>query len=207
MSREGAPPFVENREVEVLAGVSETRYLGGDLFESDMLAEGFVHKDTLRSWADSGAELTYTGLPAGCGLRGIDRDGDNYRDRDELNAGSDPADPNSTPVTGGVAVVPGLDDERLLGGAVSHLSAAPNPVRNSSTRIEFELTRPVDISLRLYDPQGRLVRTLVDGTRDGRVSVDWDLLNESGQRVPSGVYFYRLEDGRFFETRRLTILN
>lgn len=183
------------------------RYLGGDLFESDMLTEGFVHKDTLRSWADNGAELTYTGLPAGCGLRGIDRDGDNYRDRDELNAGSDPADPNSTPVTGGVAVVPGLGDERLLGGAVSHLSAAPNPVRNSSTRIEFELTRPVDISLRLYDPQGRLVRTLVDGTRDGRVSVDWDLLNESGQRVPSGVYFYRLEDGRFFETRRLTILN
>jgi len=183
------------------------RYMGGNLFESDMLTEGFVHKDTLRSWADTGAELTYTGLPPGCGLRAIDRDGDNYRDRDELGAGSDPADPSSTPLTGGVSQPPGTGGERLLGGSVSHLSATPNPVRQSSTRIEFELNRPANISLRLFDPQGRLVRTLVDGSRNGRVVVEWDLLNQSGQRVPSGVYFYRLEDGRFFETRRLTILN
>jgi hypothetical protein len=38
------------------------------------------------------------------------------------------------------------------------------------------------------------------------VSVDWDLTNQSGQKMPSGVYFYRLDDGHFFETRRLTIL-
>ena len=121
-------------------------------------------------------------------------------------AGSDPADPNSTPLTGGVAVAPGTGGERLLGGAASRLSAAPKPVRESSTRIEFELTRPTAVTLRLFDAQGRLVRTLVDGTRNGPVEVEWDLRNESGQRMPSGVYFYRLADGRFFETRRLTIL-
>jgi DNA-binding beta-propeller fold protein YncE len=182
------------------------RYVGSDLFESDALADGFVHRDTVRAWAGTGAELTYTGLPPGCGLRAIDRDGDSYRDRDELNAGSDPADPASTPVTGSVGEPAPVAGERLLGGNVSRFSAAPNPVRQAATRIEFELTRPADVTLRLFDPQGRLIRTLVDGPRNGLVSVEWDLNDESGQRMPSGVYFYRLDDGHFFETRRLTIL-
>ncbi|HEX7878354.1 MAG TPA: FlgD immunoglobulin-like domain containing protein [Candidatus Eisenbacteria bacterium] len=182
------------------------RYIGGNQFESDALGDGFVHKDTLHAWAGAGSELTYTGLPPGCGMKAIDRDGDSFRDRDELNAGSDPANPESTPATGGVADPTPVGGERLLGGLVSRFVATPNPVRQSGTRIEFQLTRSADVTLRLFDPQGRLIRTLVDGPRDGAVSVDWDLTNQSGQRMPSGVYFYRLESGSFFETRRLTIL-
>jgi DNA-binding beta-propeller fold protein YncE len=45
-----------------------------------------------------GRELTYTCVPPGSGARvGIDRDGDGYLDGDERDAGSDPADPESTP--------------------------------------------------------------------------------------------------------------
>jgi hypothetical protein len=42
--------------------------------------------------------VTYTCAPPGSGERiGIDRDEDGYLDGDELDAGSDPADPDSTP--------------------------------------------------------------------------------------------------------------
>ncbi|WP_438000958.1 beta-propeller fold lactonase family protein [Sorangium sp. So ce185] len=43
-------------------------------------------------------DLTYTCMPPGSGARaGIDRDSDGFLDGDERDAGSDPADPNSTP--------------------------------------------------------------------------------------------------------------
>lgn len=183
------------------------RYAGSDLFESDRVADPFVHKDTLRSWADTGAELTFLGVPPGCGLmKGIDRDGDGYWDRDELDNESDPADPASTPITGGVTDGPEPGDEQLLGGLVRRLSAFPNPARTGASRIDFDLKRPTDVTLRVFDPQGRLVRTLVEGRKEGPVSVTWDLRDESGRQLPSGVYFYRLDGNNFFEARRITVI-
>jgi hypothetical protein len=42
--------------------------------------------------------ITLTAVPPGSGWRiGIDRDGDGYANGDEIAAGSDPANPNSTP--------------------------------------------------------------------------------------------------------------
>jgi YVTN family beta-propeller protein len=49
--------------------------------------------------AVSGQYLTYTAVPVGSGERmGVDRDEDGFYDRDELNLGSDPADPLSVPM-------------------------------------------------------------------------------------------------------------
>ena len=48
---------------------------------------------------DAGTAITVTGVPKGSGERiGIDRDRDTYPDGDELDYGTDPGDPNSTPV-------------------------------------------------------------------------------------------------------------
>ena len=48
--------------------------------------------------SSSGKPVTYTCVPPGSGYRlGVDRDGDGFRDGNEVQAGSDPADPNDTP--------------------------------------------------------------------------------------------------------------
>jgi DNA-binding beta-propeller fold protein YncE len=74
-------------------------YVGGGLFESDRAAEGAIADAALRALANSaGQELTYTAVPPGSGVRiGVDRDEDGFRDRDELDQGSDPADFYSVP--------------------------------------------------------------------------------------------------------------
>ena len=73
----------------------------GGQFLSDRASEAPSSDSALRAQAAiAGQELTYTCVPPGEGTRaGIDRDVDGYLDRDELDAGSDPADPLSTPLT------------------------------------------------------------------------------------------------------------
>jgi hypothetical protein len=72
-------------------------YLGAQQFQSDRRAETLTAAQLLAS-AAPGSELTYTVVQKGTEVRiGIDRDLDGYYDRDELDAGSDPADPKSTP--------------------------------------------------------------------------------------------------------------
>jgi DNA-binding beta-propeller fold protein YncE len=72
-------------------------YLGGGAFQSDRASETTTMTD-LRNAAVNGAEITMTVVPPGSQIRiGIDRDEDGYFDRDELDAGSDPANPDSTP--------------------------------------------------------------------------------------------------------------
>jgi len=68
-------------------------------FQSDRVAEAPLLPAQLQSVAAvPGQELTYTCVPPGSGLRlGVDRDEDGFYDRDEIDAGSDPADASSTP--------------------------------------------------------------------------------------------------------------
>ncbi len=68
-----------------------------NLFQSDRNGET-ISIDSLRIDAAAGAEITFTAVPLGNGVRaGVDRDEDGYYDRTELDAGSDPADPTSLP--------------------------------------------------------------------------------------------------------------
>jgi DNA-binding beta-propeller fold protein YncE len=74
-------------------------YLGGGRFQPDRRALPAIPDRELRRLVTASAsELTYTCVPLGSGPRiGIDRDLDGALDGDERAAGSDPADPTSTP--------------------------------------------------------------------------------------------------------------
>ncbi|HSQ00606.1 MAG TPA: hypothetical protein VL049_25565 [Candidatus Dormibacteraeota bacterium] len=68
-------------------------------FRSDRAGEPLESAANLRLLANTaGQELTYTCAPPGSGERmGVDRDEDGFFDRDELDAGSDPANPLAVP--------------------------------------------------------------------------------------------------------------
>ncbi|MFO7654798.1 MAG: FlgD immunoglobulin-like domain containing protein [Candidatus Krumholzibacteriia bacterium] len=69
----------------------------------------------------------------------------------------------------------------------------PNPF-NPTTTIKFTVPRTGDVSLRIYNVRGELVRTLLDEARydAGTHPVVWEGTNENGGKVASGVYFYEV---------------
>jgi len=70
-------------------------YSGGGVFQSDRASETIAAEDLL-AMAGEDAELTATVVPFESRIRiGVDRDEDGKFDRDELDAGTDPADPAS----------------------------------------------------------------------------------------------------------------
>ena len=82
----------------------------------------------------------------------------------------------------------------------------PNPF-NPITTIGFGLKAPGHVSLRVYDASGRLVTTLIDGSRPaGSYTTEWNGKDQNGSTVASGVYFYKLTATEFVETKKMILL-
>ncbi len=175
-------------------------YVGGGGWESDRLSEGTVPTATLLAMAGDGTEVTFTGVLSGDQQRlGVDRDGDGYRDRDELDHASDPDDPGSTPASVSAPLVAGQASVLRLTGA--------NPTSGDASIVFAPSGRGV-VELAVYDVTGRRVRSLYRGAVEDTVSREtvWDLRDGSGRRVASGTYFVRLRDVAGSTARRVTVL-
>jgi hypothetical protein len=82
----------------------------------------------------------------------------------------------------------------------------PNPF-NPSTTISFTLPEAVPVQLEIININGRIVRTLVDARLGiGEHVYEWDATSERGDRVASGMYFYRLRAGDVVTTKKMTLL-
>ena len=87
----------------------------------------------------------------------------------------------------------------------------PNPF-NPETVIQYQLEKAGKVQMEVYDLLGHKVRTLVDVTQPvGTYSVQWNALDGTGNRVSSGVYFYRLSvltenSGMLYTTSRKMLL-
>ena len=82
----------------------------------------------------------------------------------------------------------------------------PNPF-NPETSIPFTLAKDGHVTLRIYDVNGRVVATLVDGERaTGSHVAHWDGRDTAGRRASSGVYIARLETSETTDARKLVLL-
>lgn len=94
----------------------------------------------------------------------------------------------------------------LPAGRVALAQNAPNPF-NPRTEIKFSVPTDQDVTLRIYNVDGRLVRTLLQGRQvAGAHSIMWSGQNDQGGRVASGLYFYRLITDSGTLTRKMTLL-
>ena len=77
----------------------------------------------------------------------------------------------------------------------------PNPF-NPTTKIKYQLPEFSNVKLTIYDVLGRQIKTLVNQEKPaGNYEVEFD-----GTGLPSGVYFYRIEDGKFSDTKKFILM-
>ena len=91
------------------------------------------------------------------------------------------------------------------------LTNYPNPF-NPETWVPYQLANDAEVQLTIYDTKGVVVRRLDLGHQRAGYYTDrtraayWDGLNESGESVTSGIYFYQLRTGKFSAMRKMVIL-
>ena len=91
------------------------------------------------------------------------------------------------------------------------LANYPNPF-NPETWIPYQLSESTEVTVRIYEVSGILVRTLHLGHQPAGIyqsrsrAAYWDGKNELGEPVASGIYFYTLTAGDFIGTRRMLIM-
>jgi hypothetical protein len=84
--------------------------------------------------------------------------------------------------------------------------AYPNPF-NSEITFNYSLPEAAEVTFRIYDIQGRLVRTIPCGTlATGYHNVIWDSANEEGSKVASGTYFVRMSAGEHKFQKSIVLL-
>ena len=77
----------------------------------------------------------------------------------------------------------------------------PNPF-NPVTTISYGLPLESDITLNIYDVEGRRITTLTEGIRTaGTHSIEWN-----AEGYSSGVYFVKLDAGEFTQTQKLMLV-
>jgi hypothetical protein len=92
----------------------------------------------------------------------------------------------------GAPVTAGVPGDAVLSGIGA---LRPNPSKGE-TSIAYTASGTGDVTVRVYDLLGRVVRTLVDGpVGPGEHEAVWDGLTDAGSRAASGVYFVKLADG------------
>jgi hypothetical protein len=77
----------------------------------------------------------------------------------------------------------------------------PNPF-NPNTTISYSIPVASNIKLVLYNALGQTVKVLVNGYKQaGNYSV-----NFNASDLPSGIYFYRLEEGQFSQVKKMILI-
>ncbi len=79
----------------------------------------------------------------------------------------------------------------------------PNPF-DQSTMINYSIPEQSNLSLRIYDMSGRLIKVLMEGKQPGgNHTVKWNGQDDKGNQVSEGMYFVKLNSDGFNQTMKL----
>ncbi len=105
-----------------------------------------------------------------------------------------------------------VKDQQMISSVMKSFTLSqnyPNPItaQNSSTTIEYELSKPGTIDVKIFDVSGKLIRNLThDFQETGAHTVQWNGKDDRGKQLSAGLYFYQVQFGRDIITKKLILI-
>ena len=82
----------------------------------------------------------------------------------------------------------------------------PNPF-NGETIISYAIPKDGFVNISIFNVAGQFVTNLLnDYQLHGEKKIFWDTKDETGNHVPSGIYYYVVSNGKYKEARTMTLL-
>ncbi|MDP2173158.1 MAG: choice-of-anchor J domain-containing protein [Candidatus Cloacimonadaceae bacterium] len=98
------------------------------------------------------------------------------------------------------------DDNMAPAISTSLIGNYPNPF-NPETTIRFSIKDAAPVTIQIYNVKGQLVKTLVNEIKDsGNHNVIWKGLDNNNRPVSSGVYFYKMNTGKYSSTKKMILM-
>ena len=114
---------------------------------------------------------------------------------------------DSAPVNVNVTVDTSSDTDILNGLLITKLTGNyPNPF-NPETLIKFRLAKDEHVNIEVFNTKGQKIITLKDEfLQAGQHQILWQGLDESGRKVSSGIYFYRMQTQNYRATNKMLLI-
>lgn len=176
----GTPRNEFGLAVEALIGISSIEFWNQDFAAQDSDGDGFSNGVELQ---DPDGVWTF-GSP----------------DPGQFEAVSHPGDNDDIPDLTNIMKLSEKPNNYFLGNNF------PNPF-NPSTNISFNLMNGSNVILEIYNSLGQKVISLVDKYyTEGNFTVIWNAEDNYGNKVESGIYYYRFVASGYIETKRMVLL-
>jgi hypothetical protein len=100
-----------------------------------------------------------------------------------------------------------VSNEDMVNPVVTELKGNyPNPF-NPNTNISFSLKTRERVSIDIYNVLGQRVKSLVNSELNpGTHTVNWNGKDNNGRNVSSGIYFYKMQAGKYSNTKKMILM-
>ena len=104
-----------------------------------------------------------------------------------------------------VSITDNLKVDKPIGPENFHIvSNYPNPF-NASTLVKYILPASGKVQASIVDIRGQLVKSLFNDIQEsGEKVIRWNGLNDKGKKVPSGIYFFTLQNNAKRHIKKVT---
>ena len=91
-------------------------------------------------------------------------------------------------------------------GAYTAFLSFPNPTKSEIT-FQYYLGEPIEVTMRIYNILGQEVKTLChDNQTAGYKKLMWDGCDNQGRRLGAGIYFCRIQAGKYQHSEKIILL-